>query len=221
MRILLPGATGMVGQGVLRECLLARDVEQVVAPVRRPLPHASPKLIQEPRNSFYDWSDFDLTGIDACFFCLGVSVVGKAEAEYRQLTYDLTLALANALVAASPQAVFVYVSGRGTDAAGRSMWARVKGATENALIALPFRGVYAFRPGYIQPLHGIRSKVWWYQAVYDALGWGYPLMQRLAPNTVTTTDAVAKAMLHVVRHGWPNHLLETADINRAAADQAD
>src|ERR1700751_5608513 len=148
MRVLLFGATGMVGQGVLLECEAAHDVGEVVAIVRSPLERVQAKLTEVRHENFFDWSDVDLSGFDACFFCLGVSSLGKKEAEYRHVTYDLTVSLAQALVKASPQAVFVYVSGAGTNAQGKQMWARVKGATENALLAMPFRGVYCFRPGY-------------------------------------------------------------------------
>ena len=217
MRVLLFGATGMVGQGVLRECVAAQDVTEVVAIVRSPLERVQAKQTEMQHRDFFDWSDVELDGFDACFFCLGVSSLGKNEAEYRHVTYDLTMALAEALVRASPNAVFVYVSGAGTNAQGRQMWARVKGATENALMAMPFRGVYCFRPGYIQPLHGVKSKVGWYDAMYRVVGWAEPLLMRVAPGFVTTTEAVGRAMLKVARDGWPQKVLESKDINAAAA----
>jgi uncharacterized protein YbjT (DUF2867 family) len=129
------------------------------------------------------------------------------------------MALAQSLVKASPQAVFVYVSGAGTNPQGRQTWARVKGETENALMALPFRAVYGFRPGYIQPLNGVRSKVSWYNAFYVALGWTYPLLRGLMPSMVTSTRAVGRAMLEVTRNGWPQKVLDTRDINAAAERQ--
>ncbi len=217
MRVLLLGATGMVGQGALRECLEAQDVTEVVAIVRSPLQRIpAMKLTEVTPADFFDWSGVDLSGFDACFFCLGTTALGKKEAEYRRVTYDLTVGLAQALVRQSPQAVFVYVSGVGTNAQGKQMWARVKGATENALLAMPFRGVFCFRPGYIQPLHGARSKVGWYNAFYAALGWAEPLMMRFAGKYVTTTETVGCAMLTVARSGWPQRVLGSEAINSAA-----
>ena len=217
MRVLLLGATGMVGQGVLRECVAAQDVTEVVAIVRSPLERVQAKLTELQHRDFFDWSDVDLSRFDACFFCLGMSSLGKNEAEYRHVTFDLTMALADALVKASPQAVFVYVSGAGTNAQGRQMWARVKGATENALMAMAFRGVYCFRPGYIQPLHGVKSKVGWYDAMYIALSWTYPMLRRVLPGVVTSTEAIGRAMLKVARDGWPQRVLASKEINAAAA----
>lgn len=209
----------MVGQGVLRECLASDEVQEVVAVVRRPLARIPTKLHELRHSNYFDWTDAmeEFRGVDACFFCIGESAVGKGEPEYRRVTYDLTLAVAHAVAQASPQAVFVYVSGAGTNAEGRSMWARVKGATENALLAMPFRGVYCFRPGYIQPLNGVRSRVGWYNAFYAGLGWAYPALRRVAPGMVTSSQAVARAMLQVARDGWPEHVLSNRAINAAGA----
>jgi uncharacterized protein YbjT (DUF2867 family) len=216
MRILLFGATGMVGQGVLRECVTARDVSEVVAIVRTPMEWIAANVTEVEHRDFFNWRGVDLSGFDACFFCLGVSSLGKSEAEYRRVTYDLTMELAKALIEQSPQAVFVYVSGAGTNAQGKQMWAKVKGATENALMAMPFRGVYCFRPGYIQPMNGVRSKVRLYDAMYVALSWTYPLLRRVAPKYVTSTRAVGRAMLKVARDGWPQQVLGSVEINAAA-----
>jgi uncharacterized protein YbjT (DUF2867 family) len=160
----------------------------------------------------------ELTNLDACFFCLGVSAAGMSEADYRHLTYDLTLSIARTLVERSPAMTFVYVSGSGTDASerGRMMWARVKGATENALLALPFKAAYMFRPGFIQPLHGITSKTALYRAIYVVTSPLYPLLKLLAGNAITTTEAVGKAMLRVAREGAPRRWLENRDINALA-----
>jgi uncharacterized protein YbjT (DUF2867 family) len=216
MKILLFGATGMVGEGVLRECVGARDVSEVVAIVRTPMDWIPANVTEIEHRDFFDWDGVDLSGFDACFFCLGVSSLGKKEAEYRHVTYDLTMGLAKALIGQSPQAVFVYVSGTGTNANGKQMWARVKGATESALLAMPFRAVYCFRPGYIQPLNGVRSKVGWYNAAYVGLSWTYPLLRRMLPGMVTSTEAVGRAMLKVTRDGWPQRVVETKEINTAA-----
>ncbi len=208
----------MVGQGVLRECLLDPGVERVLAVGRTATPQREEKLRNFVVDSFLDFSavESDLSGYDACFFCLGITSAGMTEADYRRVSYDFALAAAQTLVRVSPGTTFVFVSGAGADGTGRSrvMWARVKGQTENALLALPFKGVYVFRPAAIQPLHGIRSKTAWINAAYAVLGPLYPFWKRLAPNYVTTTEQVGRAMLAVARRGAPKHVLENADINR-------
>jgi uncharacterized protein YbjT (DUF2867 family) len=217
MRILLFGATGMVGQGVLRECLLDEAVTEVLAVGRSATGRRHPKLRELVVPDVGDLSavEGELAGFDACFFCLGVSSVGMSEAEYARLTYDLTLGVARTLARVSPGLTFVYVSGAGTDSTerGRSMWARVKGRTENALLALPFRAAYMFRPGYIQPLHGIRSKTPLYRAAAAVIAPFVPLLRRLAPDAVTTTEQVGRAMLAVARGGYAKRHLEARDIN--------
>ena len=221
MRVIVWGASGMVGQMVVPVCADDPEVSEVVAVVRRAgsvPPHA--KVRELVHTDFFDWSGVELRGFDAALFCLGVSAVGMKEAEYRRLTHDLTLAAADALVKASPRAVFCYISGSGTNAQGRAMWARVKGETENELMAMPFRGVFCFRPGYIQPAKGMKSKVWWYNAVYSALGWGYPLLRRVAPTMAVSSEDVGRAMVHVAKHGWPKRVLETTDIQKAGISSA-
>lgn len=220
MNVLIFGATGMVGQGVLRECLLAADVAQVRAIGRSRTEVAHAKLDELIHADLFDYSAIreELKGFNACFFCLGVSSVGMAEAAYRRITYDLTLAAAEALAPLNPGMTFVYVTGAGTDGTeqGRSMWARVKGATENALRRLPFRHVFLFRPGVIQPLHGTRPRTGWLHATYLVLGPVLGLARRLAPDRVLTTVVVGQAMLSVARHGFPYPVLEPADIDAAA-----
>jgi len=224
VNVLIFGATGMVGQGVLRECLLAPDVAKVRAIGRSPTGVAHPKLDEVIRADLFDHSEIqeELTGFDAGFFCLGVSSVGMDEAAYRRVTYDLTLAAARALAPLNPGMTFVYVTGAGTDSTekGRSMWARVKGETENALRRLPFKAVYLFRPGVIQPLHGARPKVGWIHATYLALSPVLGLARRLAPRWVLTTEVVGQAMLNVARHGFPRPVLEPPDIDAAAKGAA-
>lgn len=218
MRILLYGATGMVGQGVLRECLAAEDVEQVVAIGRSAVEATHPKLKQVVRRDLFDYNGAEngLTGFDACFFCLGVSSVGMSEADYTRVTYDLTMAAATTLAKLNPGMVFVYVSGAGTDAQGRSMWARVKGRTEADLGKLDLKA-YAFRPGFIQPLDGIKSKTKLYQGFLTVLGPALGGLRRLFPEGITTTREVGQAMLRVARSGWPTRVLEQKDIIEAGA----
>jgi uncharacterized protein YbjT (DUF2867 family) len=218
MKVILFGATGMVGQGVLRECLLDPGVESVLAVGRSPTGQRNAKLREILHDNFFDFSAIEsgLAGFEACFFCLGVSSVGMSEQSYRHLTYDLTLAAATTLSKLSPGMVFIYVTGQGTDSTeqGRLMWARVKGKTENDLRKLPFKAAYMFRPAAIQPLHGIRSKTTWYQAVYVLGAPVLTLLHRLAPKYVTTTEQLGRAMIKVARSGYPRAVLESEDINR-------
>ncbi|HTC86900.1 MAG TPA: hypothetical protein VK686_01310 [Bryobacteraceae bacterium] len=217
MQVVLFGATGMVGQGVLRECLLDPDVESVVSVGRGATGHYHPKLLELEHSNFLDFSAIEnqLQGFDACFFCLGVSSAGMSEENYEQVTYGFTIAAARALVPFDPKMTFIYVSGAGTDSTehGRSMWARVKGKTENELRRLPFRAAYMFRPGLIVPLHGIRSKTRVYRLLYMLLGPLLPLLKGRFPKYVTTTEQIGRAMLKVAKHGWPKPVLETSDIN--------
>jgi uncharacterized protein YbjT (DUF2867 family) len=218
MKVILFGATGMVGQGVLRECLLDADVESVLAVGRSPTGQRHAKLREIIHQNFLDYSAIqsELGGYDACFFCLGVSSVGMDEERYRHLTYDVTLAAAKTLATLNPGMVFVYVTGRGTDSSeqGGLMWARVKGKTENDLLKLPFKAAYMFRPAGIQPLHGIRSKTAWVQGIYAAAAPLLSLLNRVAPKYMTTTEQVGRAMIKVARNGYPKPVLESDDINR-------
>ena len=218
MKVILFGATGMIGQGVLRECLLDPGVEIVLAIGRSSTGQQHPKLRELARNDLTDYADVEteLTGFDACFFTLGVTSVGMTEESYRRVTYDITLAAAHTLVKLNPAMTFVYVSGVGADSTekGRVMWARVRGKTENALLNLPFRAVYIFRAAAVMPLHGIRSRTKLYRVLYAVLGPTLPWLRRRFPNQVTTTEQVGRAMLHIARHGAPKSMLVTADINR-------
>ncbi len=216
MRVLLFGASGMVGQGVLRECLAAADVERVTAVVRRPLgvPDAKLEEIVVPDPGRLEAISDRLTGYDACFFPLGTTSVGKSEAEYARVTYDLTLGAATTIARANPgRLTFVYVSGAGTDSTehGPRMWARVKGRTENALLRLPFRGAYMLRPGLIQARGGIRSRTRAYRIGYALLS---PIVVlAVALGAGTTTDRVGRAMLQLARVGFPRPILDTRAIN--------
>ncbi|MDR6871525.1 uncharacterized protein YbjT (DUF2867 family) [Bosea sp. BE125] len=218
MKVLIFGATGMVGQGVLRECLLDPDVSEVVTIGRSATGQSHARLREIVHADLTDYAAIEsqLTGFDACFFCLGVASAGMSEADYRRITYDIALAAARTLVRLNPTMVFIYVSGASTDSSekGRWMWARVKGATENAIMRLPFKASYMFRPGAIQPLHGIRSKTRLYRVIYDLTAPLLPLLQRWLPNSITTTEQIGKAMLKVAREGAPKSIIENADINR-------
>jgi len=218
MKVILFGATGMVGQGVLRECLRDPDVERVLAVGRSPTGQRDAKLVELAIDNFVDYGAIEpqLTGYDACFFCLGVSSIGMDEARYRHLTYDITLAAATTLARLNPGMVFTYVTGRGTDSSeqGSLMWARVKGKTENDLLKLPFKAAYMFRPAGIQPLHGVRSKTGWVQAIYVAAGPLLSFLVRVAPSYMTTSEQIGRAMLKVARDGYPKPVLESEDINR-------
>jgi len=217
MKVILFGATGMVGQGVLRECLLDAGVESVLAVGRSPTGRQHAKLREIVRDDFLDYSaiESEFAGYDACFFCLGVSSVGMNEARYRQLTYDITLAAAKTLARLNPGMVFIYVTGRGTDSTERGslMWARVKGKTENDLLKLPFKAAYMFRPAGIQPLHGVQSKTAWVQAIYAGTAPLLTLLTRIAPKFMTTSEQVGRAMIKVARDGFPRPVLESEDIN--------
>jgi uncharacterized protein YbjT (DUF2867 family) len=220
MKVILFGATGMVGQGVLRECLLDPEVTEVLAVGRAATGQSDAKLKEIVHPDFTDFLAIAdrLGGYDACFFCLGISSAGMSEPNYRHVTYDFTLAAAQVLAARNPAMTFIYVSGAGTDstARGKSMWARVKGETENALLALPFKAAYMFRPGIIQPLHGVKSKTKLYRAAYVVAAPLFPILKKLAPKHVTTSEQVGRAMLAVAKRGAPVQHLENADINAAA-----
>jgi uncharacterized protein YbjT (DUF2867 family) len=220
MKVILFGATGMVGQGVLRECLLDPDVELVQTVGRTSAGVQHPKLRESVHADLFQYQSIEsqLTGFDACFFCLGVASSGMKEADYQRITYQLTLAAAETLLRLNPRMTFIYVSGSGTDSSehGRMMWARVKGKTENALLRLPFQAAYMFRPGFIQPLDGIQSKTPWYRLFYTLTAPVLPLLRRLFPNQILTTQQIGRAMLHVAKNGAPRPILEASDIRSAS-----
>jgi uncharacterized protein YbjT (DUF2867 family) len=216
IKVLLFGASGMVGTAVLRECLADPQVVRVATIGRTAATLHSAKLeeIIHADLSNYDSIETSLSDFDACFFCLGVSSANSSEDDYRRVTYDYTLAAANTLVRLNPHMTFVYVSGAGTDSSetGRIMWARVKGRTENALLALPFAAAYMLRPGIIQPLHGIRSKTRSYRVFYSLSAFLLPVLRALFPNHVLTTTQIGSAMLNLAKHGYAKRILETRDI---------
>jgi uncharacterized protein YbjT (DUF2867 family) len=221
MKILIFGATGMVGQGVLRECLLDADVQQVqtIGRTSSGLTHA--KLRDVVHANLHDYASIEeaMTGFDACFFCLGVSSSGMDEAAYTHITYDLTVAAASVLARLNPGMTFTYVSGAGTDSTerGNVMWARVKGRTENALLRMPLKA-FMFRPGVIQPLHGIQSKTRSYRIFYSIAKPLFPLFKAIFPRQITTTEQLGRAMLIIAKKGADKHVLETRDIT-ALTDQ--
>ncbi|MGC1907848.1 MAG: NAD(P)H-binding protein [Candidatus Acidiferrum sp.] len=217
MRVILFGATGMVGQGALRECLLDPGVTEVLVIGRSATRQQHPKLREVIHGDLFDLSSIAtrLAGYDACFFCLGVTSAGMSEADYTRVTHDLTLSVARMLAQLNPSMTFLYISGAGTDSSehGRSMWARVKGRTENDLLRERFKAAYMLRPGYIQPMHGIKSKTPLYRAIYPIVAPLYPVLKVLAPKFVTTTEDLGRAMVTIAKSGAPKSVLEVPDIN--------
>jgi uncharacterized protein YbjT (DUF2867 family) len=213
MKVIITGATGMVGEGVMLACLGHPAVDEVLLVSRRPYGATFPKMREciVPDFMHLDTAVRQLGGYDACFFCAGVSSFGKSEAEYTRITYDTTLHFAETLVKVNPVMVFTYVSGMGTDSTekGRMMWARVKGRTENALTRVGFRAEYNFRPGFMRAMPGQRNL----PASYKALGWLYPVLRVVIPNYVSTLEDVGRAMIRCVTQGFPKQILEFRDIN--------
>jgi uncharacterized protein YbjT (DUF2867 family) len=207
----------MVGQGVLRECLLDPLVTEILVLGRSSVHPNSPKLREQivPDLANLAGHEAQLSGFDACFFCAGVSSVGLSEEQYTQVTFDLTVSFARTLLPLNPAMTFIYVSGAGTDSTeeGRTMWARVKGRTENALLHLGFKAAYMFRPGFIQPLHGIRSRTRVYQFFYDLSAPLMSLLKKPLKNYINTTEQLGRAMIAVARGGYSKPVLEIADIN--------
>ncbi len=212
IRVILTGATGMVGEGVLHECLQHNDVEQVLVINRKACGITDPKLKEIIHADFYDLSPVEsqLVNYDACFFCLGVSSAGMKETEYYRLTYTLTMHVAQTVSKLNPEMVFCYISGAGTDSTekGRMMWARVKGKTENDLMKLPFEQVYNFRPGVLQPTKGLKNTL----RFYKYLGWLLPIIRMLAPKYICTLKELGIAMINSVTKGYEKQILEVKDI---------
>jgi uncharacterized protein YbjT (DUF2867 family) len=220
MNVLIFGATGMIGQGVLRECLLDQGVALVQTVGRTATGVTDPRLSEIVHADLMSYASIEprLVGFDACFFCLGVSSAGMSEADYERVTYGITMAAATTLVRLNKSMTFIYISGAGTDSSerGRIMWARVKGRTENALLRLPFKAAYMFRPGVIQPLHGIKSKTAAYRILYSITEPLLPVLRRLMPGLILTTEQIGRAMLTAARQGARARVLESRDISTLA-----
>jgi uncharacterized protein YbjT (DUF2867 family) len=216
VKVILFGATGMVGQGVLRECLRDDGVEGVLAVGRSATGRTHPKLRELIRKDLFDFgtAGADLQGYDACFFCLGVSSAGMSEAEYTRMTFDLTMGWAKALARINPAMTFLYVSGAGTG--GKAMWARVKGRTENALLAL-FPSAYMVRLGALRAMHGEGPKIRWMKIAYAVIRPLLPLVQAIAPEAVISTEELGRAMIRAARHGAPRRVLEMRDLRALGA----
>jgi uncharacterized protein YbjT (DUF2867 family) len=212
IRAIITGATGMVGEGVLYECLLNDDVEEVLVINRRPCGVVHPKLKEIIHSNFFDLSvvENSLVNYTACFFCLGVSSVGMKEADYYKLTYTLTMHVAETLSRLNPEMTFCYISGTGTDSSekGRLMWARVKGKTENDLMKLPFKQLYNFRPNVIEPIKGLKNTL----RIYKYFGWLLPVIKLLAPNHICSLRDLGLAMIHAATKGYHKNILEVKDI---------
>ena len=215
MKVVIFGATGMVGQSALIECERDAGVTEVLAVVRKPSGLQRGKVRELVHQDFLDFRPVAdaLTGFDACFWCLGVTSAGRSEADYTRVTHDFTVAAAQVLAERNPQMTFVFVSGAGTDASSKTMWARVKGRAEDAVAALPFRAVYLFRPAIIRPEEGVRSKTRAYRLGYAVLAPLFPLIKLLAPAHATTSTRVGRAMLAAARQGAGKTILENQDID--------
>jgi len=211
----------MIGQGVLRECLLDPDVQLVETVGRTATGMQNPKLREIVHADLWNYAPIEssLTGFDACFFCLGIASAGMTEKDYERITYGITVAAAETLCRLNPRITFIYVSGASTDSSekGRMMWARVKGRTENALLRMPFAAAYMFRPGFIEPVHGERSRTKVYRISYAVAKPLLPLIRLLFRNQILTTQQIARAMLNLVTRPYPKHILEIKDIREVAS----
>jgi uncharacterized protein YbjT (DUF2867 family) len=214
MKVIITGSTGMVGKGVLLECVESEHVDEILIVNRSPIGEEFPKTKELLVQDFFDLSPIEdqLKGYDACYFNLGTTAVGKSEEQYSRITYDLTLNFAKTLVIQNPEMVFTYVSGTGTSTKMNSsmMWANVKGKTENDLLEMGFKDAYMFRPGIILPLKGIRTKMW-YQFLYDVMRPLNPLFRKM--KSVTDTIRIGQAMINVTLNPQEKKILEPEDIN--------
>jgi uncharacterized protein YbjT (DUF2867 family) len=213
IKAIITGATGMVGEGVLHECLMHNHVESVLVIGRKSCGILHPKLREIVLDDLSDLSSVEnqLSGYNACFFCSGVSSIGKNEEEYYRLTYTLTLSFAGTLSKINPDMTFCYISGSKTDSTekGKFMWARVKGKTENDLMKLPFKKVYNFRPGYLHPTKGLKNTL----AYYKYISWLYPVLHLITPGYVSKLSQLGKAMINCILFGYDKNILEVKDIN--------
>lgn len=221
MKVIITGSSGMVGKGVLLECLESSKIAEVLAVNRKPLLLKNPKLKEVLIDNFFEFDAIkqEMKGYDACFFCIGTSAVGKKEEEYHKITYDLTINFAKAFLDQNINSIFCYVSGAGTDSTqqGRMMWARIKGKTENALLNLPFKSSYMFRPGYIQPLKGIKSTSNWYSVLYALFSPLYLILKHFS-DTATNTINMGKAMINVADGNYSTKILANKEINELAKE---
>jgi len=217
LRAIFTGATGMAGHATLLECIENAEVEEVLVINRSALGLKHPKLKEVIHKDFFDLASINkqLSGFNTCYFCIGVSSVGMSEEKYHHFTYDLTVSFAETVAKLNEGLTFCYVSGAGTDSseAKTTMWARIKGKTENKLLSMPFKSAYMFRPGYIQPMKGVKTRVFIYQIAYKVLSPLYPILKRVFPNGVTSSAQLSRAMISVSKSGFPKKILETSDIN--------
>jgi len=209
IKVIITGASGMVGEGVLYECLQNNDVEEILVVGRRSCGYTHPKLKEIVHSNLYDLSPIEdqLKGYNACFFCLGMSSVGVKEPEFTKVTYDLTMHFATTLSKLNPDATFCYISGSGTNANGKLMWQRVKGKTENDLTKLPLK-VYNFRPGIIKPTKGLKNIL----SLYKWMGWMLPIIKTFAPKSIVTLKQIGDAMINVTKKGYEKSIIEVKDI---------
>lgn len=216
IKVIITGSTGMVGEGVLHVCLNDPRVESVLVINRNPCNVSHFKLKEIIHKDFLNLSPIEnsLVGYNACYFCAGISSVGKKEGEYRRTTYDLTMNFADTVLKLNPDSVFTYVSGSGTDSSekGRLSWARIKGKTENDLLKLPFKDSFMFRPGYIQPIKGLKHSY----KIYNYLSPIYPMLQRFFPKYVGTLEELGRSMINVTLSGYEKKVLEIVDIRKTA-----